>query len=481
MRVCHNCNKQGHIRADYSESLLKLKPISNHLSANNAATNLSTASISTSNLSTTATSNLSAAAPNNLSNHSKLKIGDSCSSTDPQLLSPTIRLLTVESEYRLLVTPEDVTTNNSKSNPLQTTLTNNIPSAMVTKNESFTAIFPFKLKETINPPLFSRAALKKKPITTMYTDAKVDGHFIKLILDSGSAGSIITRQLMNQLGCQVDCTASTRIITANEVTKTPIREIDNFPIEINSIIVPIKVFIMEATQYQALIGNDWLSKTNATLDWNTQELQLSQNSQHTRVPVMCSHFKSITTPSTPLIKFEEEKTKPTWEAYQVSWANIDHNKLLPILIWNNNDNGKKKQREKPTWEAIIDAWIDNNQSEMPPILDWKEKEKGRKENIPEETTTAEEITSGWERKYSCEPIKELPYIPFKCKNYGKKLFLMRAWVNDMATQKDKASETTNHVLLVANNYLTKECGMTFLIEEKHATLHANTQSLSVTG
>ncbi|KAG9302005.1 hypothetical protein G9A89_021049 [Geosiphon pyriformis] len=34
---------------------------------------------------------------------------------------------------------------------------------------------------------------------------------------------------------------------------------------------------MEATQYQAFVGNDWLFKTNATLDWNTQELQLNQN------------------------------------------------------------------------------------------------------------------------------------------------------------------------------------------------------------
>ncbi|KAG9295854.1 hypothetical protein G9A89_006593 [Geosiphon pyriformis] len=32
--------------------------------------------------------------------------------------------------------------------------------------------------------------------------------------------------------------------------------------------VPIKVLIIEATQYQALVGNDWLSKTNALLDWN---------------------------------------------------------------------------------------------------------------------------------------------------------------------------------------------------------------------
>ncbi|KAG9297301.1 hypothetical protein G9A89_001990 [Geosiphon pyriformis] len=106
----------------------------------------------------------------------------------------------------------------------------------------------------------------------MYTDAKVDGHPIKLILDSGSAGSIITRQLMDQLGHRVDCTASTRIITVNGAIKTLIGKIDNFPIKINSIMVSIKVLVIKATQYQTLIGNNWLSKTNVLLDWNTQEL-----------------------------------------------------------------------------------------------------------------------------------------------------------------------------------------------------------------
>ncbi|KAG9296658.1 hypothetical protein G9A89_009917 [Geosiphon pyriformis] len=69
---------------------------------------------------------------------------------------------------------------------------------------------------------------------------------------------------------------------------------------------------------------------------------------------------------------------------------------------------------------------------MSSILDWeeknKEKGKGREENIPEETTTAEEITSGWEKKYSREPIKEPPYIPLKYKDCGKKLFSLEAWV-----------------------------------------------------
>ncbi|KAG9285291.1 hypothetical protein G9A89_001425 [Geosiphon pyriformis] len=52
--------------------------------------------------------------------------------------------------------------------------------------------------------------------------------------------------------------------------------------------------------------------------------------------------------------------------------------------------------------------------------------------------------------------------------------------NTMATQNDKASGTTNHVLLVVNNCSIKECGITFLVEKKCVTLHVNTQSSLMT-
>ncbi|KAG9301278.1 hypothetical protein G9A89_012661 [Geosiphon pyriformis] len=95
--------------------------------------------------------------------------------------------------------------------------------------------------------LFSGAVFNTKPITAMYTDAKINKQTIKLILDNRSTGSIITQQLINQLSCQVDHTTSTRIIMANRATKTPIGEIDNFLFEVNSIITPIKVLVIEAT------------------------------------------------------------------------------------------------------------------------------------------------------------------------------------------------------------------------------------------
>ncbi|KAG9295212.1 hypothetical protein G9A89_006193 [Geosiphon pyriformis] len=107
--------------------------------------------------------------------------------------------LSSQNYLSFLVILENTQPNNPETNQ-QATLTSNILPATITENKSLDTIFPFKLKELSATPLFSGAALKEKPITVMYTDAKVDGYSIKLTLDSESAGSIITRQLIDQLG-----------------------------------------------------------------------------------------------------------------------------------------------------------------------------------------------------------------------------------------------------------------------------------------
>ncbi|KAG9303403.1 hypothetical protein G9A89_013729 [Geosiphon pyriformis] len=220
-----------------------------------AAAILLTTSISNANLSTDNTSSLSATAINYLSataeiDPTKLKIIDSSPLTNLQFFYTTSKISTTEFRHQnylsLLVTLKNAQSNNLETNQYPT-LTNNIPSATITKNELLDAIFLFELEELSTTLLFSGAALEEKPITVMYTNAKVDGHSIKLILDSGSTGSIITKQLIDQLGCRVDYTASTRIIITNGATKTLIGEIDDFSFEVNSIIIPTKVLMIEAT------------------------------------------------------------------------------------------------------------------------------------------------------------------------------------------------------------------------------------------
>ncbi|KAG9286663.1 hypothetical protein G9A89_012213 [Geosiphon pyriformis] len=116
------------------------------------------------------------------------------------------------------------------SQPFKQTKSNILP-ATITKNTTLATIFLFDINNLNTHSLFSGAVINQdKPIMALYTDVRVEGIDIKLILNSRSA--------------------------TNGNTKTPIGEIKNFLFKINGIQIPTKVLVMEATQYQALVEND---------------------------------------------------------------------------------------------------------------------------------------------------------------------------------------------------------------------------------
>ncbi|KAG9294235.1 hypothetical protein G9A89_021594 [Geosiphon pyriformis] len=133
-----------------------------------------------------------------------------------------------------------------RSNPSNHT----IPPAQIAQNANLSDIFPFEFEANESSFLLSNAAVnEQKAITAMYTEVTVEKKPIHLILDSRSAGSIITYQLMQQLKRNVDRPAQTVIVTANGMKKTPVREIDNFPFSIDEITIPVKVLVMDTPQY----------------------------------------------------------------------------------------------------------------------------------------------------------------------------------------------------------------------------------------
>ncbi|KAG9299009.1 hypothetical protein G9A89_020322 [Geosiphon pyriformis] len=218
-------------------------------------------------------------------------------------------------------------------------LSQTIPPAVATEDSSLAAIFPFELEE--NEAMFSGAALdEKRPITAMYMEATVNNTPIKLILDSGSTGSIITLQLVNQLGFKVDRAATSQIITADGSTKLPHGEIDSFPFEINGIVILTKVLVMDATQYQALVGNDWLTKANTTLDWTTQELLINYNGHQAKIPATCGHFQKPSTNQRPTFEFEENPALPAIETYQLSWTDDQRTGLPAIPTWTSEERSE---------------------------------------------------------------------------------------------------------------------------------------------
>ncbi|KAG9291812.1 hypothetical protein G9A89_012097 [Geosiphon pyriformis] len=189
--------------------------------------------------------------------------------------------------------------------------------------------------------MFSGAVLNKKcPITAMYMKATVNNTPIKLILNSGFAGSIIMLQLVNQLGFKVNCAMMFQIITVNRSTKLPHGKIDSFSFEINGIVIPAKVLVMDATQYQVLVENNWLTKANATLNWTTQELLINYNGHQARILATCGHFQKPSANQRPTFEFEENPVLPAIETYQLFWTDDQRTGLLAIPTWTSKERSE---------------------------------------------------------------------------------------------------------------------------------------------
>ncbi|KAG9302603.1 hypothetical protein G9A89_007307 [Geosiphon pyriformis] len=105
-----------------------------------------------------------------------------------------------------------------RSNPFN----NTISPAQIVQNTNFSDIFPFEFKANESLFLLSNAAVnEQKAITAMYTKAEVEKKPIQLILDSKSAKSIITYQLIQQLQKTVNRPVQIVIVTTDDIKKTP--------------------------------------------------------------------------------------------------------------------------------------------------------------------------------------------------------------------------------------------------------------------
>jgi len=134
--------------------------------------------------------------------------------------------------------------------------------------------------------------------------AQVDGQWIQLVLDSGSAGSVITQNFLQKLKKTVDKPSNINMIGINGDKKKALGEVKNLPITIQRQVLPVNVIVSEATGYDLLVGNDWLTKYKANLSWENKELSFQVNGQTFKEPATC--WKKLIVVEDSEDEFEEE-------------------------------------------------------------------------------------------------------------------------------------------------------------------------------
>ena len=127
---------------------------------------------------------------------------------------------------------------------------------------------------------------EKKVQDAMFEEAIVFGERINVIFDTGSKGCAISKQFLDRKKQSIDGSSSIKLIDIQGNRVTPLGEKNNIQINIEGIDLSADMVVTESKDYNIILGNDWLSKVKAKIDYNGQ-LTISTEQGEIITPVTC--------------------------------------------------------------------------------------------------------------------------------------------------------------------------------------------------
>src|SRR6185312_16095247 len=121
---------------------------------------------------------------------------------------------------------------------------------------------------TLSSYLYEEAKTANLIQTSAYTtpvkcNVKINQKPHEAIIDSGASISIISYQLVQDLGLKIEQASLSLIIPATGTSSRPLGLIRDLPIEIDGVCIPLLLKVVPATSYLLLLGNDWSKKVEA--------------------------------------------------------------------------------------------------------------------------------------------------------------------------------------------------------------------------
>ena len=107
------------------------------------------------------------------------------------------------------------------------------------------------------------------------------------MIDTGSGLCVITQQYLNKLGRQIDQESYSQLIDINGKETRPLGIAKNVSVTLNGK-QPIKIdmVVMKATNYNVILGNNWLKRIEATINFKDKVLQFKEGAELIQHPIV---------------------------------------------------------------------------------------------------------------------------------------------------------------------------------------------------
>ena len=92
--------------------------------------------------------------------------------------------------------------------------------------------------------------------TPVKCNIKIRNKSYSAIIDSSASISMISYQIVKELGLKIDTCSSSLIVSATGPSIRPLEIIKDLSIEIKGITIPIDIKVIDATSYSLLLGNN---------------------------------------------------------------------------------------------------------------------------------------------------------------------------------------------------------------------------------
>ncbi|KAG9302205.1 hypothetical protein G9A89_020639 [Geosiphon pyriformis] len=186
-------------------------------------------------------------------------------------------------------------------------------------------------------------------VTPLICKAQVAGYFINLILDSGSFFSVIAKHFLETIGRKIDEPSTRPMTNVHGDKKKGLGIAKAIPVRINGISIKTDMEMSEAKEYTIIVGNEWLKKVKALLDYELCELTIRCGKK--LIVVKCYHW---TTPPVPKQSPEENESDESDDKESEEEKEQEEQKETAELAYTIfTSNGKPLDNVKADKEEII--------------------------------------------------------------------------------------------------------------------------------
>jgi Reverse transcriptase (RNA-dependent DNA polymerase)/Retroviral aspartyl protease len=151
--------------------------------------------------------------------------------------------------------------------------------------------------------------------SALYCEASIKHIRFPLIVDSGSAGSIISLSLLKDLDMEITQASKTVMVNVNGERRRPLGAVSDIPLKILDCMIPMDAIVTDADSYAAIVGNDWLRKTKAVIDYDNNMMMIKWKGKTFKVATECQEMPHhIVSFEVPKMEEDEEEINEEVEA-----------------------------------------------------------------------------------------------------------------------------------------------------------------------